>query len=625
MASYSLYPPIVDEYIPAFKIGDEKIVIQFRLSNLNSSDYFETVQATVYDARTGKNIVRLNDSDGHYRRTGIILNLVPSLVEGNPGLYQIEILENDINASSFNELGLTYKIQLRLSQRTYQTSEGGQADWINFNAGSFSEWSTVIYTTSLQEINYRLNIDSHTLGYSYPSDFLTVSGTFDPVPSSEVVEECNFILCDNQGNEIEKGEIIKMENTQSFIYTFSTELENNTQYIVKFNYITRNLYQEEVDIILNVRYETQSELDYALKTIEDGISGTSLITEEEEGYIAFKIKPTNNNFLDGRDTYSNQIYTIDIKRSDSNSLFKKWITVKQVIGSVDTIEKLPIIIDNSIESQVFYQYKMQIIKINDDDQISLSFGETQKIIRDFDNTFLLGDQRQLKLKFNNNINSFNHQVVESKQDSLGGKYPIITRNTASYYKTFPITGTISFQMDEQNLFYSQDEIYGSEEIKNLYRNKYYQNQTSNKLNINTYDYYYEKKFREKVIEFLYDGKIKLFKSPTEGNILIRIMNVSFTPNQSLSRMIYDFSCTAYEIGEVNIDNLLDNNIINFVYDENSIIPEPPTPEPEPNYKKGYIVSETIDSEVKIIGVEEEIYNPEVQIIDSNNVTYYNNF
>ena len=45
---------------------------------------------------------------------------------------------------------------------------------------------------------------------------------------------------------------------------------------------------------------------------------------------------------------------------------------------------------------------------------------------------------------------------------------------------------------------------------------------------------------EAVIEFL---------KQTEGNILVKLMDISLTPNQTLGRMLYSFSATAYEIDE----------------------------------------------------------------------------
>jgi hypothetical protein len=39
----------------------------------------------------------------------------------------------------------------------------------------------------------------------------------------------------------------------------------------------------------------------------------------------------------------------------------------------------------------------------------------------------------------------------------------------------------------------------------------------------------EKIFKNKVLDWLNDGKIKMFKSPTEGNYYLRLMNVSLQP------------------------------------------------------------------------------------------------
>lgn len=618
MASYCLYPPVVENYIPAFLLSDNKITIQFSLSNLNSITYFASVHAVIYDAKAGKSIVNLSDGDGHYRKTGIILNL--GYRELGDNLYEVDILKEDILPSAWNNAGLNYKIQLRLSTMNYNPSGGaGQADWINANAGAFSEWSSAIYTKSIENISYDLNLidQYHSI---YPSNFLTLNGGFNISPTSEVAKECYFILYDSEDNELERSETIILENTRSFYYEFETELDNSTYYKLSFYYITNNLYEKTELTSFLVQYNEANVPNYALKTLEDGIQGTNLITEEEEGYIAFKIKATGENYPGQEES---QYYEMNIRRSDSESFFKKWITIKQIKGTIDTINKLPIMIDNTIESQVFYQYKLQVTKINDaDNVISPSFGNTQKIARTLEHSYLLGDNRQLKLKFNTTINNYNYQVVESKIDPLGSKYPIVTRNGATYYRNFPINGLISFQSDEQELFYTQDELYGGSAIKQLYKNKYYPDQTSNKIYNDMYDVFYEKKFREKVIQFLYDGKIKLFKSPTEGNILVRLMNVSFAPNQSLGRMIYTFSCTVCEIGEVNMDNLLNNNILNnYVYDKDSIIPEPePTPIPDPDYR---VSQDPFETTLKIVdSAEKDTFDTEIQIINSDDIIYH---
>jgi len=58
-----------------------------------------------------------------------------------------------------------------------------------------------------------------------------------------------------------------------------------------------------------------------------------------------------------------------------------------------------------------------------------------------------------------------------------------------------------------------------------------------------------------VLEWLTNGKPKLFRSPGEGNFIVRLMNTSLSPNDTLGRMLHTFSCTAYEIAEYNHKNL----------------------------------------------------------------------
>nr|DAF58755.1 MAG TPA: hypothetical protein [Siphoviridae sp. ctxMM9] len=73
----------------------------------------------------------------------------------------------------------------------------------------------------------------------------------------------------------------------------------------------------------------------------------------------------------------------------------------------------------------------------------------------------------------------------------------------------------------------------------------------------------ERRFKLEVLDWLNNGKVKLFKSPTEGNYLVRLMNVSLTPNDTVSRMIHTFSCTAEEVAAFTDENLSIYNLINI--------------------------------------------------------------
>lgn len=65
----------------------------------------------------------------------------------------------------------------------------------------------------------------------------------------------------------------------------------------------------------------------------------------------------------------------------------------------------------------------------------------------------------------------------------------------------------------------------------------------------------ERKFRESVMEWLSDGNPKLFRSETEGNMIVMLTAISFTPLRA-DRKVYSFSATLTEIAEYNLHNLL---------------------------------------------------------------------
>jgi hypothetical protein len=69
------------------------------------------------------------------------------------------------------------------------------------------------------------------------------------------------------------------------------------------------------------------------------------------------------------------------------------------------------------------------------------------------------------------------------------------------------------------------------------------------------NYRREREFKMAVLAWLTNGKPKLFRSPAEGNFIIRLMNTSLTPNDILGRMLHTFNSTAYEIAAYTYENL----------------------------------------------------------------------
>ena len=77
-----------------------------------------------------------------------------------------------------------------------------------------------------------------------------------------------------------------------------------------------------------------------------------------------------------------------------------------------------------------------------------------------------------------------------------------------------------------------------------------------------YNFAAERIFKMKVLEFLNDGKPKLFRSPGEGNFIVRLMNSSLAPNDTVGRMLHTFSTTAIEVADCTTKELETYGIIN---------------------------------------------------------------
>jgi len=150
--------------------------------------------------------------------------------------------------------------------------------------------------------------------------------------------------------------------------------------------------------------------------------------------------------------------------------------------------------------------------------------------------FLFDGKRQLKIKFNPAVSSFKNDILESKIDTIGGKYPFIFRNGVVNYKEFPISGLISYFMDDQEYFIKKSDL-GSLEFE-----------TTDLVSDNIRA---ERLFKLEVMNWLTNGEPKLFRSATEGNYLIRLLNTSLSPNTVVGRMLHTFQGTAYEIADFN--------------------------------------------------------------------------
>lgn len=550
MASSVLYPPIVNSYAPAFPAQEDSIcLLYFSLSKFNASTDFTSAHVVISKQDSGVNVVNkhLNNND-RFRNTGIILNVPVHKVESEDNLYYVEITNDDI-ADGW-QIGWIYKIQLRLSTIDYDGTIG-QTAWLNTFGNSFSEWSTICITKAIGENSITIpnyNLDSFQGAEAdIIAEELNFTAVYNNTDTSEKLYSYRILLYQNEVL-LEDSEILysnKYIDHNQFSYIFKTEPINNTHYIIEIQYETINKYANKIILNCLIQYNELDITSIQLLTVENDINNimteqSSIYEECEEGRVALKL------YTASEETN----LTIMIRRSDSRDNFQTWSDIKKINIS-DDINSLPLVYDYTIESGVWYTYGVQ--KYEELEDKSVRRGPLNilpaAIMRDFNYTFLLGEnEQQLKLQFDNTLNNFKINLNEGKVTTLGGQYPFISRVGATNYKTFTLGGLISFNMDENKLFLTKEQIYKFNEVKTLYDNYNLQN------GINHYDYIYEREFRDNVIKFLHNGKPKLLKSPTEGNILIYLTDINLTPNQTLSRLIYSFTSNANEIGEAKIEN-----------------------------------------------------------------------
>ena len=574
MASRVLYPPVLDSYMPAFQAGSaSKCRVYFSLSKFNVSSDFSSLHVSIVKQNSGINVVNTKDdtSLGHYRATGIILNMKASAVEGKENLYYFDIVNSDLSSKDDNIgigyegwiPGWIYKIQIRLSARDYDGSVG-QAAWVNNNSAYFSEWSTVCTVKAIGKIDLAIppiDFDSSNENDVTSEDeiktlYISTLDFFGKITSedkSEVLYKYNFKLYNADGGLIEdSGDLFsnQYQDCNEFRYLVKTEFEDNKDYSLSFTYTTNNYYSFTYSMKFSISLIQIDKINCNILTVDNDTEGildgiTSKQEEEEEGRIGLKLYSNSGSPYSGN---------ICIRRSSSKDQFKEWVDIKIYTAHEEIINDIKIIYDYSIESGVWYMYGVQSI---DKDGNRGILNISSAVMRNFEYSYLLGEnEQQLKLMFNNTMGSYKIQLMESKTETIGGIYPTITRNAALRYRIFPINGLISFWMDENNLFCNKKVIYNDTNIVELYEKYNLDN------NIVQYDYIYERDFRKLVLDFLHDGKPKLFKSPTEGNIIVRLTDINCVPNQSLDRMLYEFSSTGNELAEATTANYQKYGFIN---------------------------------------------------------------
>lgn len=416
-----------------------------------------------------------------------------------------------------------------------------------YEYGYYSSLSIMKYTK--EPIIKILNLNEN---YFKEKDFV---GSFSSEDSTEKVYSYEFVLMDSKDNIVETSGV-QIHNNQLDtdsneiidFWSFNKELDEYEAYYLIYRIITNNGLKAT-----SPRYKILETESVLINFDGDLINKLN----SDEAYVSLYLRPFENQVVSG---------SYILSRTDSTSDYKNWEEIYRFsLNSYPFYEnqgKILIWEDYTCQHGVSYRYGLQAY--NNYGLYSEKLLSNDYVKIDFEDIFLFDGDRQLKVQFNPKISSYKINILETKTNTLGGKYPFIFRNGIVNYKEFQLSGLISFLMDQnktfmsgiqfENFFSLREETPGIDHKEtNFYTNLSYDN------------IYYEQIFREEVFKWLTNGKPKLFRSPTEGNCLISLSNTTLTPNDTVGRMLYTFNSTAYEIDDSNLSTLKKYGFSDKVY------------------------------------------------------------
>ena len=611
------YPPIVDTWQPAVILGDN-LRIYFNLSVYSELSEIEedAVQVSVVSQETNVSVVKSNmnhgseylfssmETDDQGRYYVDVGNLLLDLQ--TDGLYKVQLrfFKTSLLGLPLDNGGVITIRHLRMFPNSY-------ADYA-------SEWSDVtlirVISTPRLSLNHFQGMDNYKTAILSTSS-LNVYGTlsFSNEHSSEFLKEYTIKLY--QGKEkgstvmgkkiVDSGTIYGDPFTiNCFNYAITRNLEDQYYYTLQINYITSSGYfgSQDFHFLVNLNNVLNPGQGLWVKTEMDKIDASIKITITQDSFECLCM------CCDG-DAY------LLLRRASSLDNYTSWEDFKYF----KCPHSFPVTfstVDRTVEAGVLYKY--DIIPVDSRGYRGVRIWPKESdihrpIMCDFNDTRLVAtDEIQYNLKHDPQVSNFKYTVVESKTDTLGGQFPFIRRNGDTYYRQFSLSGLITHFNENDypdeylasNLFKNGNFTNGQkpldsledkrqqfltdvqmdlpvtdeelseikQQIKEDYDNEYYKRyENPNRIFDSPFaekqhriitpydDIYLEKEYREYSMDFLYKNRILLFRSPTEGNILIKLMDISLSPKQA-DRYTYNFSATAYEIDKNILDNIVKYNI-----------------------------------------------------------------
>lgn len=578
-----LYPPILASTQPVFDttiLRKKGLVIDFTLASITSIDDFDTVELILCKQSNNATVAKQS-----YAKSDVMLDTKIG-----------QIVDKSIASNSDFQPGYLYKVQLRLIKVAGNTQE-------------VSEWSTVLIIKFITTPSIQVSAEGIILSPgSYVSSLTpTFKGICNIDTSNKEVEELfQFKIYQESTVIVESGWLNSRPNEEDVWYC-NTKLSAHTYYSVFYEIKTINGYSLSTICAFQVVTPAQTVLD----------ADFFAEVNQEKARIDLSIVPGSTlNKLNGIYVISRASEKDDFSKfEDIRFLSYKEEAVEEgksyFVFSDYTIESgvnykygIQQVRSSSLRSEL---QETGIVMINyscayfyrEGVQLKVSFNQN---ISNFKYTVLRNKQDTIGSKYPYFSQNGNAHYAEfaltgliSYQDNIDTFFNVHNDENV-YYKDELVIHKEKFELNtgkreasttpgENSTYFDHKDGYAfgvaSQETSYAYENDLIatlprrgsspiptddsNNGTTDEVEL-TRDYtistnltddniYIERKFREKVEEFLNDFNGKLYKSATEGNHAIILMNVSLRPEETLGRLLYSFNATAYEIADTTIEDL----------------------------------------------------------------------
>lgn len=531
MSMDKLYPPKIDNILPAFTLtvvnGEFSIVVPYYLNAAIGYEDFSKIAYIIRSASSNNEIIN-----------GILEKSNYSNFNATKQCYELSIPINKETYKNDFLQGQHYKIQIAFIDSNNNTgyySNAGIAKCVAIPEMTISQ-------LSLKEVvgTFKDTITNEKV-YSYSFELYDTKG----------------LLVESSGNQLHNNANDTSAAASQDRWEIQTSLESDMPYVIKYKVTTINNYTPgEVTVNLNYYETIPPRIEEAVLKVENNF---------EEGYNRIYLyrdhSTTNNLYVRGN------FYLLRASHKDNYTQWDKIADFQIYNWKYSNTKKIfEVYKDYFIEQGVSYRYAIQAYS-NAKRTVNNTTTKFQiysakllniegPIYSDFEDMFLYDGERQLKIRFNPKVSSFKPIILESKIDTIGSKYPYFFRNGDVNYKEFNLSGLISMIGNANNEFLMDEQKYGNPPDLIHVDNE-----------LSSYNYQKEREFKLEVLSWLSNGKEKILKTSAEGNYIIRLMNVTLTPTDTLGRMLHTFSAMAYEIASYDFPTL---NSLGFLNKANQI-------------------------------------------------------